>query len=176
MFLKFKKQKIFLNKNLIGSGFTLVEMMIYISLMTIITLILVQSLVAVLKSNRTSFAEINIRNSGYSAMESMIREIYASDSIATTSAGVLQMNQGTNIVKFATTSTSSPLYFYEGVGAPVMIGPITSKNIIIKSLSFSKIGTGNSLAVRIQMQLSTTVTGITKTENFQTTAILRGSY
>ncbi|MFA5651769.1 MAG: prepilin-type N-terminal cleavage/methylation domain-containing protein [Candidatus Paceibacterota bacterium] len=164
------------NNNL---GFTLVEMMIYVALMTIITLVVVQSLIVVLKSNRTSFAEINLRNAGYSAMESMLREIYASDSI-TTASGILQMNQGTNIVKFATStlsSASTTLYFYEGVGTPVpTIGPLTSKSVLVKSLTFTKISTGKSYAVKIQMGLETTVNGITKSETFQSTAILRGSY
>ena len=163
------------NNNL---GFTLVEMMIYVALMTIITLVVVQSLIVVLKSNRTSFAEINLRNAGYSAMEGMLREIYASDSI-TTASGILQMNRGTNIVKFATStgSASTTLYYYKGTSEPLPpVGPLTSKNIIVKSLIFTKISTGKSYAVKIQMGLETTVNGITKSETFQSTAILRGSY
>lgn len=165
-------------KIILMKGFTLVEMMIYIALMTVITMIITQSLIVVLKSNRTSFAEINLRNSGYSAMEGMIREIYASDNI-TTASGILVMTQGTNIVQFATSSLSSAsttLYFSEGIGSAVPVGPLTSKNVVVKSLTFTKINTGKSLAVKIQMQLSTIVNGITKTENFQSTAILRGSY
>jgi len=164
-------KKIFSTK----AGFTLVEMLIYVALMTVITLIIVQSLIVVLKSNRGSFAEVNLRNSGYSAMEGMIREIYSSDSIATTSAGILQMGQGTNIVKFAT-SSSLVLNFYEGTGTPVLVGPLTSKGISVKSLIFTKINTGKSLAVRIQMKLETVVNAQTKSEWFYSTAILRGSY
>jgi type II secretory pathway component PulJ len=168
-------------KNIPTGGFTLVEMMIYVFLMTIITVVITQSLIIVLKSNRTSIAEVNIRNSGYSAMEGMIREIHSSDSIDQASGGVLQMKQngGTNIVKFATSSlasASTTLFFYEGASNPPAVGPLTSKGIIVKSLIFNQINTGKSLAVRIQIQLSTTVNGITKNEWFYSTAILRGSY
>jgi type II secretory pathway pseudopilin PulG len=158
------------------SGFTLVEMIMYLSLMAIITLVIVQSLVAVLKSNRGAFADINLRNAGYSAMEGMLREIYSSDSV-TLASDELQMTQGTNIVKFATsTSATTTLYFYEGVGTPVSVGPLTSKGITVKSLIFTKINTGKSQAVRIQMKLETTVNNITKSEWFYSTGILRGSY
>lgn len=168
--------KYFNKKN--NSGFTLVEMIIYLALMTIITITMVQSLVVVLKSNRDSFADLNLRNSGYSAMEGILREIYSSDSITTTT-NVLQMNQGTTIVKFATSSSASAsttLYLYQGVGTPVSVGPLTSKGVNVKNLIFTKINTGNSLAVRIQMKLETTVNGITKSAWFYSTGILRGSY
>lgn len=162
------------NKN---KAFTLIEMMIYISLMTIISLIMVEALMIVLKSNKSSFTEINIRNSGYGAMEGMLREIYSSESIDEISDGVLQMkqNSGANIVRFATSSASA-LNFYEGSGTPILLGPLTSRDVLVKNLIFTKIDTGKSLAVRIQMELEAEVNGITKNEWFYSTGILRGSY
>src|ERR1035437_162291 len=81
-------------------AFTLVEMIIYIGIMSIITIALTQSLVLVFKSNRVSFADANIRNSAYSAMEAMIREIRSSQSVDMASSvlypsstGILQLNQ-----------------------------------------------------------------------------------
>jgi len=170
MFLNFKKQ----NKT---EGFTLIEMLIYVALMTTVTLIMVQSLVVVLKSNRSSFAEANIRNSGYSAMEGMLREIYSSESIDQASSGILQMKQnaGTNIVRFAT-SSSLALNFYEGASTPTLIGPLTSRGVLVKNLIFTQINTGKSLAVRIQMELGAIIDGQAKSEWFYSTAILRGSY
>jgi hypothetical protein len=141
------------------------------------TIIVTQSLVAVLKSNRGSFAEVNIRNSGYSAMEGILREIRSSESIDQATNGILQIKQngGLNTVKFATSSNLT-LNFYEGSSTPILVGPLTSKNILVKNLIFTKINTGKSLAVRIQMQLEISVNGITKSEWFYSTAILRGSY
>jgi len=158
-------------------GFTLVEMLMYVALMALIIIIIVQSMVLVLKSNRTSFAKINLRNSGYSAMEGMLREIYLSESIDQVSFGILQMkqNSGVNTVKFATSSDFT-LNFFEGSGIPVLVGPLTSKGVSVKSLTFTQINTGKSLVVRIQMQLQTSVNGITDNEWFYGTAILRGSY
>ncbi len=168
-------------KKIFTRGFTMVEMLVYLALMTIITLTVVQSLIVVLKSNRTSFAEVNLRNAGYSAMEGILREIYSSESIdlPTNSGSLLQMvqNNSATVVRFSTSSTGV-LNLYEGSSSStaVFIGPLTSKGITVKSLTFTKTNTGKSLAIRIQMRLETTVNGITKSEWFYGTGILRGSY
>ncbi len=169
MITNFKKQN--------STGFTLVEMIIYVTLMTLVTIITIQSLIVVLKSNRNSFVENNIRNSGYGAMEGMLREIRLSESIDQVSGGILQMKQngGTNIVKFATSSNYS-LDFYEGTDTPTLFGPLTPKGVLVKSLIFTPINTGKSLAVRIQMELEANKEGQIVREWFYDTAILRGSY
>lgn len=164
-------------KILTKKGFTLVEMLVYVALMTSISLIVVQSVVVVLKSNRTSFAEANLRNAGYSAMEAMIGEIRLSETIDQASDGILQMRQdnGGNIVRFATSSDMT-LNFYEGSVSPSLIGPITTKNVQVKQLIFDQINSGKSLAVKIKMQLETVVDDQIKTEWFYSTVVLRGSY
>lgn len=160
-----------------NNGFTLIEMVVYIALMTVILLAIIQSLITVLKSGQISFAEINIRNSGYSAMERMIREISSSENIIQISNGSLELSKdnGGSFVKFEI-SPDNILNFYEGSGTPIFIGPLTLKSINVKNLIFNKIDTGKSLAVRIQMELETIVKGQTKNEWFYSTAILRGSY
>jgi prepilin-type N-terminal cleavage/methylation domain-containing protein len=164
-------------KNNKTKGFTLVEMIIYLAIMTVLTLVITQSLVVVLKSNRDSFAEISLRNAGYSAMEEMLREIHLSESIDQASGGILQMEQnaGANIVKFST-SSNSVLNLYEGQGTTVLVGPLISKDVLVKNLIFTPINTGKSLAVRIQIQLETAVEGKARDEWFYSTGILRGSY
>ena len=168
-------------------GFTLVEMLLYLALMTIITIALVRALVVVFSSNQTSFADSNIRNSAYSAMENMIREIRSSESIDTadsalypSAAGVLELNQvdasgNPYLVKFATSSAGT-LDFFEGSTTPALVGPITTNGTKVTSLVFTPINTGNSQAVQIQMNLQSTVNGLTKNQAFYDTIILRDSY
>ena len=166
-----KRQKI--NKK----GFTLIEMLIYVGLMAVITLVIAQSLIVVLRSNRTSFAEINIRNAGYSAMEEILRQIYLSETVDQAGDGVLEMkqNSGKNVVKFLV-SPDLVLNLYEGSSTPILVGPLTSKGVLVKNLIFTKIDTGKSLAIKIQMELETSVDNQIKDEWFNSTAILRGSY
>jgi hypothetical protein len=155
--------------------------------MAIITIVLVQSIVVVVSSNRTSFIESNIRNSGYSAIESIAREIRSSQSIDfsgsvlyPSTAGVLQLNQfdvdGDPItVKFATTSNKT-LNLYEGQGTPTLVGPITLDGTRVLKIIFTPIDTGSSQAVRIQLQMEAGVGDKVKSEWFYNTIILRGSY
>ncbi len=172
MFKKIKQKKI--------QGFTLVEMMIYLALMTIIAVVIVQSIVIVLKSNRKGFAESNLRNAAYSALEAIVRELHASDSIIIATDGLLQLNQTNPIVNIVQFSTSSDarLNLFEGGSTSTLsyLGPLISKDVIVKSLIFFPINTGKSQAVKIQMNLTTTVDGQTKSEWFYDTAILKGSY
>jgi len=161
-------------------GFTLVEMMIYLALMTVIAVVIVQSIVVVLKSNRSGFAESNLRNAAYSAFEGMVREIHASDSIIIASSGLLQLNQSNptvNVVQFST-SSDARLNLSDGGSTSTLsyLGPLISKDVVVKSLIFTPINTGKSQAIRIQMNLTTTVDGQTKSEWFYDTAILKGSY
>lgn len=169
------------------TGFTLVEMIIYIAIMTIITTALMRSLVVVFNSNRASFADTNIRNSAYSAMENMIREIRSSQSIDKVNStlypsqsGILQLNQVDSagnpyIVRFSTSSNLS-LNFSEGSTTASLLGPITLNGTKVMNLRFTPINTGNSQAVRIEMNLSATVNGQTKSQWFYSTVILRDSY
>ncbi len=164
------------NKNK-KTGFTLIEMLMYVALMTIIILVIVQSITVVLKSNRSSFADINIRNSGYTAMEGILREIRSSETVEQASMGILEMKQDnlTRVVRFSTSSEGT-IDFYEGSDVPNIVGPLTSKGVFVKNLIFTKINTGKSFAVRIEMELETNVNDIYKSEWFYGTAILRGSY
>ena len=179
-FMIFKK-----NKNM--HGFTLVEMIIYLAIMTVVTIAMVRALVVVFSSNRASFADSNIRNSAYSAMENMIREIRGSQSIDVVNSvlypsqtGILQLNQvdasgNPYIVRFSTSSNLS-LNLSEGSTSVSLIGPITSNGTKVMNLIFTPINTGNSQAVRIQMNLSATANGQTKSQWFYSTVILRDSY
>lgn len=154
-------------------AFTLVEMLIYVGLMTVITLVIVQSLTIILKSNRGSFADINLRNSGYSAMEAMIREIQASESVEQYSGNILSMTQenGSTIVTFSVSSDGTLV-----LSKNSSEGPVTLKGVRVSDLIFNKIETGKSIALKIQMELETDINNTTKHEWFYGTAILRNSY
>jgi len=175
----------FFKKN--NTGFTLVEMLIYLAIMVVVAVALIQSYIVVFKSNRSSFAENNLRNAGYGAMEAMEDQIRLSQSVDVahstlypSSAGVLQLNQvdasgNGYIVKFAT-STTQTLSESAGSTTPALLGPITTNGATVLFLRFSPINTGNSQAVRIELELSATANGVTKNEWFYDTAVLRGSY
>ena len=171
------------------SGFTLVEMLVYLVLTVLIATLLVQALVVVFQSNRNSFVYSNLRNSAYTAMESMGQQIRASNSIDYTHStlypstpDVLQLNQtdvngNPEVAKFATSSSGTLNFYYGSTTASlVLVGPITIIGTSVTQLIFTPINTGTSTAVRIQMTLSGTTAGVTRTAIFYSTAVLRGSY
>ncbi|MFA5934903.1 MAG: prepilin-type N-terminal cleavage/methylation domain-containing protein [Candidatus Paceibacterota bacterium] len=168
--------KILLKKNKISKGFSLVEMLVYIAIMSIITIVLVQSFVVVLKSNKTSFADSVLRNSGYSIMENIIREVRSSKSINQCSSGVLELVQSNNdIVRFYK-NDDGLLLLSEGNPTLIDKGFLNSKGTEVLSLSCIQINTIKSKAVKVVLILETGMGGQNKSETFYSTIILRGSY
>ena len=163
----------FLKNNKKNRAFTLVEMLIYVGLMAVITLVIVQSLTVILKSNRGSFADINLRNSGYSSMEAILREVQASESVEQYSGNVLSMTQenGSTVVTFSIAPDGTLL-----LSKNSSEGPVTLKGVRVSDLIFNKIETGKSIAIKIQLELETDINNTTKHEWFYGTAILRNSY
>jgi type II secretory pathway pseudopilin PulG len=162
---KFKKNKC---RHL---GFSLVEMLVYLGIMVVITVTLVQSFIVVLKSNRVSFADSVLRNSGYLIMENIIREVRSSKDIGLCSSDVIQLTQDTNNISFSRSNGLLKLT-EDGIDK----GFLNSKGTEVLSLSCNQIDTGKSKAVKIKLTLNTEIGGQEKSESFYSTVILRGSY
>ncbi|MFA6797379.1 MAG: type II secretion system protein [Candidatus Paceibacterota bacterium] len=167
-----------MNKILIKKkgGFTLIEMLVYLSIMVIVTITLVQSFIVILKSNKISFTNSVLRNSGYSIMENIIREVRSSKTINQCGSGILELTQSdNNIVKFYKNSDGLLLL---SEGSPTLInkGFLNNKGSRISELSCNSIDTGKSKALKIKLVLETEIGGQSKSENFYSTIILRGSY
>lgn len=169
--IKFKKNGCFHPRADRNLGFSLVEMLVYLGIMVVITVILVQSFIVVLKSNRVSFADSVLRNSGYSIMENIIREVRSSKDIGQCSSGVIQLIQDINTISFSI--DNNLLKLSEG---GVDKGFLNSKGTEVSSLSCNQINTGKSKAMKIKLILNTNIGGQEKSELFYSTVILRGSY
>lgn len=167
MFILFKKRA--------NKGFSLVEMIVYLAIMTIITTTIVQSFIVVLKSNKNSFIDSVLRNSGYSVMENIIREARESKDINTCSSNLLGLIQSdNNIVNFSINNGIMTLS--EGITTQVEKGSLNSSNINITNFDCNIINTTKSKAVKIKIDLTTQINGQDKTESFYSTIILRSSY
>lgn len=157
-------------------GFSFVEMIVYLSLMTVITLVIVQSIVIVLKSNKESFNSNMIENSAVSVLERVKRESRRAKSIDVENSnlanGILQFNI---LLEDEATSTSKVMLnggsvdVYEG---GIFSGPLTSSGAEVSFLSFKQIKTEKSEAIKTII----TVKSGEKVETFYSTEILRGSY
>jgi len=166
-------------------GFALVEMMVYLAIMTVVTIAMVNVVIVVIKSNKESFIDNNIKNSALSGLERIVRETRSASnidygqSVFNNSNGVLVLNStdqsgNPEVIKFY---INSQILKVDVSGAsPSTGGILTLKGTRVTSLIFKPINTSNSKAVKIEMVIESGEPSSVKTENFYSTVILRGSY
>lgn len=163
-------------------GFSLVEMMIYACILSVLTIVAIN---AVFSSVR-SFAEFRVArdlsSSAASLLERMTREIRVAHGVDWAQS-TLGSNPGrlTLLTKdFGGTDTT--VEFYEESGAlkikegGVAMGALTSSGTTITNFVARSFSNSNSTAIKAEIGLSVTHAGISKSGNYQTTILLRGSY
>ena len=167
------------------SGFALVEMIVYISIMVIIMLAVINIIISITKSNKFSSIENNIKNSEISGLEEMTREIRNdksidyNQSVFNSSDGILFLNTLDQNV-----NTKTIKFYSEGQILKEDIGGVststgvvlTQKDVKVLSMIFKRIDTPKSKAVKIELVLSSLNSDFIKNENFYSTIVLRGSY
>lgn len=158
-----------------GQGFTLLEMVFYVALFSLVSLILVQAVITMVASFRETqiTADINQTNQ---VLERVSREIRQAESINTISASSLKLDttdSSGNAATMTFTLSGTNLELREN---DVLIGNLNSTNLKITTLAFTQITTGHSSAVRITMTVASNRYGSVRTANFYDTLVLRGSY
>lgn len=164
-----------IKKNKYSIGFTLIETVVYVSLFTLISIGVLSSISISSKIYRTARINNLITQSGNTAMERITRSIRSASSVTAnsefgTALGVLELlNPDGSVTKI-----------YISNGAVVMnengtlSGNLTNQNLSVPSLFFYQISTPNGTAIKTELLVSYTKTGVVK--KFQTTTILRNSY
>lgn len=159
-------------------GFSILEILIYLSLFTIISIVVINSFIIVM----STFARIRINhdllNSGSNVMDRITYEIHQAKNIdiINSSSEVLVLNNldslgNITIVKFIKEGESLNLYRND-----VLVGNLLNQNISLNLLSFDNIITTNSEGVKIKIVLAYSSKNIDKVESFYNTVILRGAY
>ncbi len=158
------------------------EMLIYLAIFTMLSILVINSLITVMTSFSTTRTNRDLLESGSTAVERISREIRQAKTIDVTnsvlgsSPGVLQLNSTDGsgnalIIKFIT--SGGALNIYEG---GTLKDNLLGQNITINSLVFRRIVTTNSEAVKIEMTIQDNNSKSVKTANFFDTIILRGAY
>jgi type II secretory pathway pseudopilin PulG len=170
-----KKIKFFKN----NPGYSLVEMIIYISVLSIISILSINTILSFTRSYRDLGALRIVEHSGTDAMERMTRDIRSASSI-----DMANSSFGTNpgILSIITTvdgvSTVKKFYVQDNIikvdVGGTYFGPLTLSNASVTSLTFRQLNSGISDAVKIDMTISGTVGEITKTNTYHSTIILKG--
>lgn len=167
-----------LKKNKSQTGYSLVEMLIYISMLIILLVAIIQGVIMLSSSYINIKAVRSIENSAFTAINRLENDIRSSTSIDTSTStfgvnpGMLKLNIGTSTtVRFY---LSNQRLYVEENGSNT--GPLTFANVRVTSLVFRNITTTNSSAIKIEMTLQSSSTAGILNKNFYMTTVLRGSY
>ncbi len=161
-------------------GVSLVEMLIYVTLLSVIFLLIVSTVLSFTSSYRQLSANRALEHTTLNVLERMTRDIRnatqidASTTVFGSSSGTLGLIQTYNGV-----STTTKFALSNGVVNVYVngtyIGPLTVTNSSVTALTFTDVLTGTTDAVKIDMTVTGTSGAITRTKTFHTTVVLRGS-
>ena len=170
-----------MNSKNFNKGFSLVELIIYASLAVILMTVIIYATNAMFMSHRIIKATRNVENSGIAAMDRMVREIRAAQSIGAinsfgVSNGVLSLivptsGGGTKNVKFYL--SSQKVVVDDDV---VTAGQLTLSQVRATSLKFYSLSTTTSSAIKIELTLFGPTSTPSVSDSFYTTVVMRGSY
>lgn len=162
-----------------NSGFSLIEMVVYISILALMLMVVLQVVFSITRSQRVIISVRNIENSATASLERVEREARGADSIVTasstlgTSPGVLVFssrdeNGNTRTVEFYVTGESLRLK-ENGVDT----GALTSSSTRVTSLIFTRFASSTVEGIRTDITLESGTSTYYKTERFYSSARLR---
>ncbi len=163
-------------------GYSLVEMIVYLAIFTIMSVAVINSFIVVMSSFNSTRTNRDLLESGSTALERISREIRQANNIDIANStigsnpGVLQLNSTDSadtalVVRFIT--SNGALNLYQG---GVLIDNLLGQNISVTNLIFRRISTTVGEAVKIEMTLQDTKSKNLTTVNFYNTIILRNKY
>lgn len=160
------------------SGYSLLELLIYVALFSALSVLLVKSLITSLNVYAAAQSYRRVQAEGELAMERIVREIRSATSI-TTASSTFDSSPGTLVLVGTDSAGASRTVTFSVVSNQLQIndngtvGTLTSSTISISSLIFRRITTSYSSAVKVELTLATSV-GRSVSASFYDTVILRG--
>lgn len=164
-----------INQTKNNSGYSLVELLFYISLFCIITIAMINSFITMSKAFRETSIQADLVQSS-SIMERISRDTRQAYGIFSIGASDLKLNTRDELDNLKTVRfvlSGSDVQLYEN---DVLIGNLNTPNIQVTSLSFTEITTTLGKAVKINFSIRSTRDQIGRIEDFYNTVVLRGNY
>lgn len=164
------------------SGFTLVEMILYVGFFSVLSTLTITATFLIMKSFYVLRLTQSVNQSATVALERLSREIrnaYDVDTLQST----FNVNPGRLMLKTkdsAGQNTTAEFYIVAGnqLGLKeggVDKGLLVTKTVVLTNLVFRLITTGNSKAVKIEATIQDSRAADTQTTKFYDTIVLRGS-
>ena len=167
-------------KNFFSRGFSLVEMIIYIAILTLMLGVIISMLSSMIRTERIADSSKAVENAAIFGLERIVREVrdastVAASSTLNTSPGLLSLSgtDGNGQPKTVEFSLQQGVLHIKENGTDK--GALTENKAKVTSLIFNLISNTNSKSIKTVMTVEsgTSTTYIQKT--FYTTTILRGS-
>lgn len=161
-------------------GFSLIEMLVYVSVMTVIFLIVVQTVLLFTSSYHRLTALRTLDHSASDSMERMTRDIRNATSVDALNS-VFGGTTGSLSVVANLNSVSTTTKFYlvsQALDVSIngsLIGPLTNTPVSVTALTFTSLTSANTTAVKVDMTLVVTDGPVTLSKKYHTTIILKGS-
>ena len=161
-------------KRISTTGFSMIEMLVYLGILFFVTVFVVLSVLYVGFSYKKLKAEHAFASSAQTSFDRMVRAIRDAEEIDPLSTlganpGALTI-QPDNVTFYL---DNGQLMFREGT---TVVGPLTLPDVSVTSLIFREITTTHSEAVKIEATFEISTGDLTQQRSFSTTAVLRGSY
>lgn len=156
-------------------GYSLVELIFYIALFSIIFIAVINALMVMTKGYKETAIQADLIQSS-SIMERISREVRQSNNIFSISTGDLKLNTkdelGNNkTIRFVRSGTNIVLYEDD-----VLVGNLNTPNIRVTDLSFTQINTTMGQAIKISISVESVRDLTARNESFYSTVVLRGGY
>ncbi|MFA5777959.1 MAG: hypothetical protein WC870_00485 [Candidatus Paceibacterota bacterium] len=159
-----------------GNGYAVLELIFYISLFVVLSLVVIDAMITMARSFRETSIQAEFVQSG-TMMERMSREIRTSYDIDVTSTEAdLKLNTKDDdgvekIIEFKLVGSDIQLW-----DAGINIGNLNTPNIIVSALTFTQITTAKGKAIRVFLTIKSANDILSRTQDFYDTVVLRGSY
>src|SRR3989344_6824687 len=140
-------------------GFSILEMLIYISILVLLLVVIMNIVISVIRSGRIINALRNVENSALISLERITRETRQAESVDT-SASVLDSNPG-ELVLVGTDALGSPrtVRFFLSSGVlmfsenGVEVGALTQTDARVSSLVFRRFSQSGSEGIRTEITI-----------------------
>ena len=159
-------------------GFSLIEMVVYIGLLTLVVTFVIALLIPLSKSFATLRATQDLNSVANASLERMARDIRSANTINisgstfATSTGALSLTSGTTTTEFYLQNGALMVRKNGSV-----VGSLSDRgDVTVPSLFLRRIVNGSAEGIRIELTLRSSKGVVTKTETFYTFAVPRGAY
>lgn len=159
------------------SGFSLVEILVYIAVLVLVSLAGVLTYLSLSTTLVRYETERAVGHAAQVTLERMVRDIRGATSINSalstfgSSPGALALVSGATTTEFSLTGGNVRLAV-NGVD----IGPLTSDDVTVDGLLFTQYVGTSTVLVRVALTLSAANEAASTTRTFYESAVLRGSY